>query len=261
MKRCQTCNRTYTDDSLKYCLGDGSLLLDGPDPDATLVMPNPLSPVLPPRAAILSPPLQPSPSSYRWILYVAILLLTILVGAAAVALVYVLNKRGPPTSVARPSEIPTSVLPTRSPRSVPDKFPSPSPTLRKQVEPMSSGTQNLSGEWNVVNTVVKTSYLPFTNLQIGYHLVINQIGTNFTAEGEKLLENGQKLPLTGRTPIHVTGSIDGEMVGATFVEEGTRRKTGGRFVWRIEAGGARLSGTFVSTAASATGTSVATKER
>jgi ketosteroid isomerase-like protein len=44
MKRCPTCNRTYTDDTLRYCLQDGaSLVTDGqggvviPDPEATMV--------------------------------------------------------------------------------------------------------------------------------------------------------------------------------------------------------------------------------
>lgn len=262
MKRCRTCNRTYTDDSLNYCLDDGSLLSAAPDPEATLVVPNAPGSVLPPRAAIPSPPLRSSPASYSWVLYAAILLLAVLVGAGAVAFVYELNKRSSPTSVAKPSEIPTSVLATRSPRSAPDKTPSPSGTqVSKQVEPKSSGTQNLTGEWNMVNIIEKTSYPSFTNLQIGYRLMINQMGTNFTAEGEKLLENGRTLSATERTPIHVTGSIDGETVGATFVEEGARRKTSGRFAWRIEAEGTRLRGTFVFTAASASGTSVATRKR
>jgi ketosteroid isomerase-like protein len=42
MKRCPTCNRTYTDDTLRFCLEDGAALVrDGqgfvPDPEATLV--------------------------------------------------------------------------------------------------------------------------------------------------------------------------------------------------------------------------------
>lgn len=45
MKRCPTCQRTYTDDSLRFCLQDGTALLsvtDAPssfDPSATLVLP------------------------------------------------------------------------------------------------------------------------------------------------------------------------------------------------------------------------------
>lgn len=40
MKVCPTCRRTY-DDTLTYCLSDGSLLSDGYDPQATLQYPEP----------------------------------------------------------------------------------------------------------------------------------------------------------------------------------------------------------------------------
>lgn len=65
MKRCPTCNRTYTDDALSFCLDDGAPLLsvggDAPqpfDPNATLAYPTPreTSPQ-PPQ------PYQPAPSN------------------------------------------------------------------------------------------------------------------------------------------------------------------------------------------------------
>jgi len=88
------------------------------------------------------------------------------------------------------------------------------PPASGQVDPESLATQNLSGAWNVVNTVEKTSYQSFANLRIGYRLIISQSGANFTAEGEKLLENGRTLPTSGRTAIHMTGAVEGETIGA-----------------------------------------------
>lgn len=38
MKKCPTCNRTFSDDSLSFCLEDGALLSPAYDPDETLVM-------------------------------------------------------------------------------------------------------------------------------------------------------------------------------------------------------------------------------
>jgi hypothetical protein len=74
MKRCPTCNRTYADDALSFCLDDGSPLLsvggDAPssfDPNATLAYPTPRETtppapeVYPPRAAPHSQPQQPMP--------------------------------------------------------------------------------------------------------------------------------------------------------------------------------------------------------
>lgn len=51
MKRCPTCNRSYTDDAQKFCLDDGSTLLEEGassfDPQATLAMPG-AAPTTPP---------------------------------------------------------------------------------------------------------------------------------------------------------------------------------------------------------------------
>lgn len=120
--------------------------------------------------------------------------------------------------------------------------------------------QNLTGEWRIVNTVEKTAYRQFDNLEIGFRLVISQTGKEFTAKGEKISENGRTLAAGDRTPIQVSGSINGDKVVASFVENGAMRKTNGRFVWRIQSAGAGLTGTFMSTAARSSGKSSATKE-
>lgn len=119
--------------------------------------------------------------------------------------------------------------------------------------------RNLSGEWRVINTVEKTGYRRFDNLEVGFHLTINQNGKDFTAKGEKYFENGQTLPVHRRTPIQVTGTIDGDRVVATFIEDGRMRRTNGRFVWKLQNGGDGLAGTFVSTAANTSGRSAVTK--
>jgi hypothetical protein len=96
-------------------------------------------------------------------------------------------------------------------------------------------------------------------MQVGFNLAINQNGRAFTGKGEKVSENGRSLPGSSRTPILVKGSIDGDKVQATFSEVGTARKSNGRFVWRVDKTGGGLTGTFVSTAARASGKSAATK--
>lgn len=56
MKRCPTCNRTYTDLSLNFCLEDGTPLIadapGGPDPNATLRYPSPRDTAEPPPTEI-----------------------------------------------------------------------------------------------------------------------------------------------------------------------------------------------------------------
>ncbi len=118
---------------------------------------------------------------------------------------------------------------------------------------------NLSGNWKVVNTVQRTSYEAYQNMEVGFNLSINQAGKDFTGTGQKVSENGQSLPAHGRTAIEVKGTIDGDKIIATFVENGSVRKTNGRFVWRINKASGGLTGTFNSTAARTSGRSAATK--
>jgi hypothetical protein len=120
--------------------------------------------------------------------------------------------------------------------------------------------RDLSGVWNFVNTVDKTSYRTFADLEIGYRLVVTQDGANFTAEGEKILENGRRLPPHARSPIRVTGAVYRNTVQASFIEQGARRKTTGTFVWQVEQEGKLMEGSFVSTAANSRGISIGTKE-
>jgi uncharacterized protein DUF4388 len=120
--------------------------------------------------------------------------------------------------------------------------------------------RDLTGKWNVVNNVQKTSYRSFQNMNIGFELTISQNGKSFTGSGRKVSENGRSLPAGSRTPIEVKGSIDGNRVEATFFENGTLRKTNGRFVWRLDQASGGLSGTFVTTAAGSSGKSAATRE-
>ncbi len=58
MKRCPTCKRTFEDDSLSYCLDDGSPLVSEarPDSDATLVSPSPSPAPSPTQFAKYTPP-------------------------------------------------------------------------------------------------------------------------------------------------------------------------------------------------------------
>lgn len=60
MKRCPTCNRTYTDLSLNFCLEDGTPLTSdmpgGPDPNATIRYPSARDTAEPPPTEIYHPP-------------------------------------------------------------------------------------------------------------------------------------------------------------------------------------------------------------
>jgi hypothetical protein len=73
MKSCPTCNRTYPDDTLAFCLVDGAILSAPYDPQATLIIPEtpktspPPPEILPktdvPKTIRTSPPSTPAPNA------------------------------------------------------------------------------------------------------------------------------------------------------------------------------------------------------
>ncbi|HEU4769807.1 MAG TPA: hypothetical protein VFS77_20735 [Pyrinomonadaceae bacterium] len=173
---------------------------------------------------------------------VLVFFVTALVATAVLALIYRLRKPDTAASVAPPVQ-------TGSPAERPQAA---------QTQP-ASAVPDLSGNWNVVNTIEQTSYGAYKNMQIGFNVSINQAGKDFTGTGQKISENGRSLPTEGRTPIVVKGTIDGDRVEATFSESGASRKTNGRFVWRIDKESGGLTGTFASSAARSRGKSAARK--
>ena len=252
MKRCPSCGRRYSDDSLNFCLDDGSTLRAEPDSEPTLIAPTVSAPLTPAR--ITSSPSQSPTSSHRWMLLTIIVLLAVMLGGAGVALLYRINNWDSP-NVDKTSTTSPVTPETKPSEGAPGKSSHPSPT------PVPARTPDINGKWNMVNTIETTSYPAYTNLRMGYHLVITQTGTDFTADGEKVSENGRPMADYERTPIHLTGTVDQSGASGTFVEEGLRRKSSGSVEWTLSADGNQLRGRFTSTAAKSSGPSVATRER
>jgi penicillin-binding protein 1A len=116
---------------------------------------------------------------------------------------------------------------------------------------------DLSGWWELTNTIQSTNYAEYQGLRLGYRLQLEQDGDRITGRGQKWSEDGRPVPAAGRTPLTVTGTIEGGRVTLQFTERGARRSTSGSFSWRLSASGASLRGTFWSNAADTSGASVA----
>jgi hypothetical protein len=199
---------------------------------------------------------------YRGGLVLAMLFILIAVAAVALRNKYRERERAIAPAVATTQPVvdePTVSQPTVSQPTVSQPTAS-RPRVAQPAVAQPVVARDLTGKWNVVNSVQKTSYRSFQNMNIGFELTINQSGKSFTGAGQKISENGHSLPATSRTPIEVKGSIDGDRVEATFFEQGTLRKTNGRFVWRIDQASGGLNGTFVTTAAGSSGKSAARRE-
>lgn len=186
-----------------------------------------------------------------------------------------------PSPIASPSATPTpspSPTPTPTPLSVttfPTPPPSPSPRMvRPEVvveepppaeeepeEPEPSPPApavpigSVSGQWDLSNRVVSTDYEGFRGLNLGYRLTLRQNGSRITGSGVKVSENGT--PATSRTPITVSGRIEGSSVVLTFTEQGTTRASAGTFRWQLSPDGSSLRGSFWSDAANTNGPSSA----
>jgi hypothetical protein len=201
---------------------------------------------------------------FRYLVLGALAVLLVAVIAGAVVLREKFRERNSPaaeTSLATRTE-PASAPAVATPANTEEPGVTEQPRIAERprvTDEAVAATPNLTGEWSVVNTVNTTSYQSFQNLRIGFAVSINQTGTTFTARGRKVSENGRTLPANSRTPIELKGVINGDHIEATFSEQGSQRKTNGRFVWKIDRAGG-LTGTFASSAARTTGKSTATRE-
>jgi hypothetical protein len=131
------------------------------------------------------------------------------------------------------------------------------PTQPAQRNPSGGGpSENVTGWWTVTNEVQATSYERYRGLRLMYRLRLQQDGNRISGHGQKWAENGHPIPRASRTPIEVSGTIEGRRLVLTFTERGFRRVSGGAFELEVMEHG-RLGGTFQSDAAQSQGTSVA----
>ncbi|HEV2853168.1 MAG TPA: PBP1A family penicillin-binding protein [Thermoanaerobaculia bacterium] len=128
-----------------------------------------------------------------------------------------------------------------------------------RVEEASSVADDLSGWWEMTNTIQSTNYADYKGLRLGYRIQLEQDGDRIVGRGQKWSENGRTLPASARTPLTVNGTIDGNKVILEFRERGAKRTTTGRFSWTLSADRTALRGSFQSTAADASGRSLAVR--
>ena len=124
-------------------------------------------------------------------------------------------------------------------------------------ERAASSDTDLSGWWEMTNTIQSTNYADFKGLRLGYRVQLEQDGDRIVGRGQKWSENGRTLPASARTPLTVTGTVDGDKVILEFKERGAKRTTGGSFSWTLSPDRTALRGSFQSTAADTSGSSLA----
>lgn len=126
-----------------------------------------------------------------------------------------------------------------------------------QGEERAEPASDLSGWWELSNRIDSTNYSAYQGLRLGYRIQLEQDGNRITGRGQKWSEGGRPVAAAGRTPITVSGTIDGRTVTLDFTEHGARRTTNGTFRWTLSADRTALRGSFSSTAAATSGGSFA----
>jgi hypothetical protein len=113
----------------------------------------------------------------------------------------------------------------------------------------------------MTNRIDDTNYPQYKGLRLGYRVQLEQDGNRLTGHGQKWTEDGRTIGSSGRTPITVTGKIEGRKVTLSFTEHGVKRSTNGGFTWTLSADRTELRGSFWSTAADTRGRSTAVRMR
>lgn len=122
MKQCPKCSRTYTDDTLVYCLDDGSALVAGYDPQATLIVPAPRvtdAPAVPAFPSSTPTYIQPKRGKSWPIFALVALVLLVLLGGVVTVLIFGYSRMSTSSSTdsnekAEKQKVPSSASPSES---------------------------------------------------------------------------------------------------------------------------------------------------
>ena len=110
----------------------------------------------------------------------------------------------------------------------------------------------VEGRWELYNTIEETTYPKYKGLEIGYVLFIEQEGKVISGDGEKTYENERLLPSKARTPIKVSGTIDGKELTLKVTEKGDR-DIHGMIKLKVTDIKTELKGSFSTAAANSSG--------
>ena len=122
MKVCPQCNQAFNDDSLSYCLLDGTALV-ATESQPTIVMPSSAAPV----TTVMSPVQSPKSGSKIWIAALVLLILFVISGFVGL-LIFLYVSQGQSTNANRPVIVNATPLPKASATPKPTPSPTAPPT-------------------------------------------------------------------------------------------------------------------------------------
>jgi hypothetical protein len=130
---------------------------------------------------------------------------------------------------------------------------------------------SLGGAWVLTLNNKNSSLKTYEGMNSTYQLyLVEDDADHLTGTGEKIKVNGKDIPTAQHERLDLKGSVSGGVVAITFIQkagpDGAARQTTGDLNLKILRAGklshrvSRLDGSFSSTAASTTGTALATPQ-
>jgi hypothetical protein len=159
MKRCSTCNRTFTDPNLRFCVDDGTPLMDvEPEDETTVVSPRNqddswnAAAYQPPRSYVPPVTERKRRRAWPWLVGIAgaFMLGIVVIGIAAAMLAPRIARRieHAPSNVNHPAEKSNTAPPTHSNTNATGNVDAPVPTDHEQVL---TQLKDIENEWTVSN--------------------------------------------------------------------------------------------------------------
>ncbi|MES2726481.1 MAG: hypothetical protein V4643_05225 [Bacteroidota bacterium] len=118
--------------------------------------------------------------------------------------------------------------------------------------------QEIGGAWKFTFSIQESSKPSYIGLSAGYKIYISQEGNVVKGKGEKFWVNDIEIPSKQHDPLTFEGTITDGVLKANYELTGTKRKSYGSFIMKID--NTEITGTFQGSAADAKGKVVATKE-
>lgn len=112
----------------------------------------------------------------------------------------------------------------------------------------STSTQDLAGAWEITFVNESSSYKPYIGETHMQKVFFSQNAGSISGSGEKWEYNGKLLPFDQHRKIEYVGTLDGNLLKATFKLYGLRRESSGSIDVELFEGGKRMVGRFMGTA-------------
>jgi ketosteroid isomerase-like protein len=220
MKTCPLCKNNYTDNSLAFCLQDGTPLVEITDEAETVISArNPMPTIAQPNAFATSPMVQEPAKSKTWMVVLATILVTLLLFGGIGIVIAVFMKRNMPaiventnTNITKPNVNLATPTPTATP--------TPKPTIKPaEVSAIKGDLENAVEDWkSAIEAFDVDANIDSYADSVDYYKGGKVSRTKIKQDKEKALAVYDTINITLKDVV-ITPDPSGEKATATFNKE------------------------------------------